>query len=83
MSPDLVEVEVVDRRAGLIRVRGPLTSLGADLLRGTADGLRGSGPPRVVLDMRGVRGADLGALDILREMRDEFAAEGGQLVVRT
>ena len=74
--------EVVDRDAGLIRASGHLTSLGADLLRGTADGLRGSGHVRVVLDLRGVRAADAGGLDILREMRQEFAADGGELVVR-
>ena len=74
--------EVVDRDAGLIRASGTLTSLGADLLRGTADGLRGSGHARVVLDLRGVRAADAGGLDILREMRQEFAADGGELVVR-
>jgi anti-anti-sigma regulatory factor len=74
--------EVVDRDAGLIRASGHLTSLGADLLRGTADGLRGSGHVRVVLDLRGVRAADAGGLDILWEMRKEFAADGGELVVR-
>jgi hypothetical protein len=35
--------EVVDRRAGLITVSGHLTSSGADLVRGTADQLRGDG----------------------------------------
>ncbi|MGY1822000.1 STAS domain-containing protein [Geodermatophilus sp. SYSU D00079] len=74
--------EVVDRDAGLIRASGHLTSLGADLLRGTADGLRDSGHARVVLDLRGVRAADAGGLDILRELRQEFAADGGELVVR-
>ena len=74
--------EVVDRRAGLIRASGHLTSLGADLLRGTADGLRGSGHDRVVLDLRGVRTADAGGLDIIEELRREFAAHGGQLLIR-
>ena len=45
--------EVVDRRAGLITVSGHLTSSGADLVRGTADQLRGDGHVRVVLDLRG------------------------------
>jgi len=75
--------EVVDRRAGLIRASGHLSSLGADLLRGTADGLRGGGHVRVVLDLRGVHGADAGGLDILRELRRDFAAGGGELVLRT
>jgi hypothetical protein len=74
--------EVVDRRAGLIRATGTLTSLGADLLRGTADGLRGSGHVRVVLDLRGVRSAEPDGLDILRQMRRDFAADGGELLIR-
>ncbi len=80
-SPSLTEV--VDRSAGLIRARGTLTSLGADLLRGTVDGLRGSGHVRVVLDLRDVRAADAEGLDILRELRRDFAADGGQLLIRT
>ncbi|MGY1688941.1 STAS domain-containing protein [Geodermatophilus sp. SYSU D01105] len=79
-APSLTEV--VDRQAGLIRASGTLTSLGADLLRGTADGLRGSGHARVVLDLRGVRAADADGLDILRQMRREFAADGGELLIR-
>jgi hypothetical protein len=75
--------EVVDRRAGLIRASGHLSSLGADLLRGTADGLRDSGHLRVVLDLRAVRAADAGGLDILRELRRDFAADGRELVLRT
>jgi hypothetical protein len=79
-TPSLTEV--VDRRAGLIRATGTLTSLGADLLRGTADGLRGLGHVRVVLDLRGVRAADADGLEVLRELRREFAADGGVLLIR-
>ncbi|WP_167760853.1 STAS domain-containing protein [Geodermatophilus sp. DF01_2] len=75
--------EIVDRRAGLIRVSGHLTPLGADLLRGTADGLRGHGHGRVVLDLRGVRAADAAGLDILHELRRDFAADGVELRIRT
>jgi anti-anti-sigma regulatory factor len=75
--------EVVDRRAGSIRASGHLSSLGADLLRGTADGLRDDGHARVVLDLRGIRAADAGGLAVLRELRRDFAAEGGELVLRT
>ena len=75
--------EIVDRRAGLIRARGHLTHLGADLLRGTAAGLLGTGHARVVLDLRDLDGADDDALDILGELRTSFAAAGGELVVRT
>jgi anti-anti-sigma regulatory factor len=74
--------EVVDRGAGLIRASGHLTSLGADLLRGTADGLRDGGHARVVLDLREVRAADADGLDILHELRREFAADGGELLIR-
>src|SRR5437868_13834021 len=45
--------ETVDLRTGLIRARGHLTAQAADLLRGTADSLRGRGHARVVLDLRG------------------------------
>ncbi|SFL89462.1 hypothetical protein [Geodermatophilus ruber] len=75
--------EVVVGDAGLICARGHLTSLGADLVRGTADRLRDSGHRRVVLDLRGVRGADDDALRILRELHSEFALAGGELLIRS
>ena len=55
---------------------------GADLVRGTADSLRGSGHSRVVVDLRDVRTADDAGLDILHQLRRDFAADGGELVVR-
>lgn len=74
--------ETVDPRTGHIRATGHLTSLGADLLRGTAETLRGSGHVRVVLDLQGVRDVDDDGLDVLRELGDELAARGAELVVR-
>lgn len=74
--------EAVDAHAGLIRASGHLTSLGADLLRGTAESLRGSGHLRVVLDLQDVRDADDDGLAVLRDLGDELAARGAELVVR-
>ena len=75
--------EVVDRDAGLIRASGTLTSLGADLLRGTADGLRGSGHARVVLDLRGVGAADDDGLAVLHQLHHDFRVDGGELLIRS
>ena len=74
--------ETVNLRAGLIRASGHLTSQGADLLRGTAESLQGSGHLRVVLDLRDVQAADDAGLDVLRDLGADFAARGGELVVR-
>ena len=75
--------EVVDRRAGLITVSGHLTSLGADLVHGTADRLRGDGHARVVLDLRGVAAADDEGLAVLRELHRDFRVDGGELLIRS
>ncbi len=74
--------DVVVRADGLITASGHLTRQGADLVRGTADSLRGSGHSRVVVDLRDVRSADDAGLDILLQLRRDFAADGGELVVR-
>ena len=74
--------ETVDRRTGSIRASGHLTELGADLLRGTAESLHGSGHLRVVLDLRDVRDADDAGLEVLRGLGEDLAARGGELVVR-
>ena len=75
--------EVVDRRAGLITVSGHLTSLGADLVRGTADRLRDAGHSRVVVDLRGVGAADDEGLAVLRELHRDFRVDGGELLIRS
>ena len=74
--------EVVDRRAGLITVSGHLTIQGADLVRGTADQLRGDGHSRVVVDLRGVRAADDDGLAVLRELHQDFRVASGDLLIR-
>jgi anti-anti-sigma regulatory factor len=74
--------ETVNLRTGHIRASGHLTSQGADLLRGTAESLHGSGHVRVVLDLQDVRDADDDGLDVLRGLGEEFASRGGELVVR-
>jgi anti-anti-sigma regulatory factor len=74
--------ETVNLRTGLIRASGHLTAQGADLLSGTADTLRGSGHTRVTLDLTDVHLADDAGLDLLRDLGLEFAAHGGELVVR-
>jgi anti-anti-sigma regulatory factor len=74
--------ETVNVRTGHIRARGHLTSLGADLLRGTADSLRGIGHSRVVLDLQGVLDADDAGLDILSTLRETFTEGGDQLLIR-
>lgn len=79
LHPDLSEV--VDVRTGLIRARGRLTEQGADLLRGTADSLRGTGHTRVVLDLSDVREADSAGLAILDRLESSFRADGDVLLI--
>jgi anti-anti-sigma regulatory factor len=74
--------ETVNVRTGLIRASGHLTSQGADLLSGTADHLRGNGHSRVTLDLRDVRAADDAGLEILRDLRSSFEADGDKLLIR-
>jgi anti-anti-sigma regulatory factor len=74
--------ETVNSTAGSIRASGHLTRLGADLLSGTADSLRGNGHTRVVLDLREVRTADDAGLDLLQQLRTAFAAAGDELLIR-
>jgi anti-anti-sigma regulatory factor len=75
--------EDVDRRAGLITVSGHLTSSGADLVRGTADQLRGDGHARVVLDLRGVAAVDADGLAVLHELRHDLRVGGLELLIRS
>jgi anti-anti-sigma regulatory factor len=74
--------ETVNAATGSIRASGHLTRLGADLLSGTADSLRGSGHTRVVLDLREVQAADAAGLDLLHQLRTAFAAAGDELLIR-
>jgi anti-anti-sigma regulatory factor len=74
--------EVVNVRTGSVRVSGHLTVQGADLLRGTVETLHRSGHNFVLLDLRDVQAADDAGLHVLRAVRRELAADGGELVVR-
>ena len=79
---DRALVATLDRSAGTIRVSGHLTSLGADLVRGTADQLRSDGHLLVTLDVRGVRAADDEGWAVLRELHRDFRRDGGELLIR-
>jgi anti-anti-sigma regulatory factor len=74
--------ETVDRAQGLIRARGHLTALGADLLSGTADSLFGIGHTRVTLDLRELCATDQAGLAVLDDLRSRVAVVGGELVLR-
>lgn len=74
--------EVVVRPGGLITASGHLGAQGADLVRGTADQLRGSGHAQVVVDLRDVGTADAAGLQILHELGRDFTADGRRLLVR-
>lgn len=74
--------EIVDSRRGAVRVSGHLTVQGADLLRGTVEHLCRCGHARVVLDLRDVRATDDAGLDVLRELQETLAADGGRLLLR-
>ena len=74
--------EVVDTRSGSVRVSGHLTMQGADLPRGTVETLHRSGHIYVLLDLQDVQAADDAGLDVLRTVRPELAAGGGNLVLR-
>jgi len=74
--------EVVDGRSGRVRVSGHLTPQGADLLRGTVEGLRRQGHSTVVLDLADVQAADDVGLHVLSSLRTSMADAGDQLLVR-
>jgi anti-anti-sigma regulatory factor len=73
--------EVVDGQRGRVSVRGHLTRQGADLLRGTVDGLRRIGHSTVVLDLRGVQVADPIGLQMLHDLSVTMADAGDELRV--
>ena len=78
-----VLTEVVDGRAGRVRAGGHLTSQGADLLRGTVEGLLRQGHSTVVLDLADVQAADDVGLHVLSDLQREMAADGDLLLLRT
>jgi len=74
--------EVVDGHTGRVRVSGHLTPAGADLLRGTVEGLRRQGHSTVVLDLADVQAADDVGLRVLSTLRSSMADSGDQLLVQ-
>ncbi|MFQ1002728.1 STAS domain-containing protein [Modestobacter sp. SSW1-42] len=82
MTTPRVLTEVVDGRAGRVRAGGHLTPQGADLLRGTVEGLLRQGHSTVVLDLADVQAADDVGLHVLSELRRAMAADGDLLLVR-
>jgi len=74
--------EVVDGRRGRVHASGRLTSQGADLLRGTVEGLLRLGHSTVVLDLTGVQAADDVGLHVLSSLETTMAASGDRLLVR-
>jgi len=78
----LALTEVVDGRTGRVRASGHLTPQGADLLRGTVEGLLRLGHSTVVLDLADVQAADDVGLHVLSTLRTTMAADGDLLLVR-
>jgi anti-anti-sigma regulatory factor len=74
--------EMVDGRSGQVRASGHLTPQGADLLRGTVEGLVRLGHSTVVLDLTGVQAADDAGLNVISTLRTSMAASGDRLLVR-
>jgi anti-anti-sigma regulatory factor len=71
--------ETVNGRTGVIRLRGHLTVQGADLVRGTVEGLRRSGHASVLLDLHDLSQADPLARELLGAVQEELAADGSAL----
>ncbi|WP_299951188.1 STAS domain-containing protein [uncultured Modestobacter sp.] len=78
---DRTLTEVVDGHTGRVRVSGHLTPAGADLVRGTVEGLRQQGHSTVVLDLAEVQAADDVGLRVLSTLRTSMADSGDELLV--
>jgi anti-anti-sigma regulatory factor len=81
-TPTALTEVVLHHSDGVVEARGHLTRQGADLVAGSADGLRGAGHAIVVVDLGRVDGVDDAGMDVLAELRASFTATGGQLLVR-
>lgn len=79
MEPTLTEV--IDPRAGTIRVFGDLTSAAAHGLRSTVVGLCRVGHRHVVLDMSEVRFMESGALAVLARLQEQLGVRGAEVHV--
>ncbi len=79
MEPTLTEV--IDPRAGTVRVIGDLTRAAAHVLRSTVVGLCRLGHRHVVLDMSEVRHVDSGALAVLAHLQELLGVRGAEVHV--
>jgi hypothetical protein len=73
--------EVVNGQRGRVTVSGHLTRQGADLLRGTVEGLRRLGHSTVVLELQDVQDAEPIGLQVLHDLSVTMADAGDRLRV--
>jgi anti-anti-sigma regulatory factor len=73
--------EVVDGELGRVTVSGHLTRQGADLLRGTVEGLRRRGHSTVVLELQDVQDAEPIGLQVLHDLSTTMADAGNRLLL--
>jgi anti-anti-sigma regulatory factor len=74
--------EVVDGVAGKVTVTGQLTPQGADLLRGTVEGLRRLGHSTVVVDLAALEVDGAGEVHALSDLTASMAATGTRLLLQ-
>lgn len=71
----------LDRRLGVVRVRGHLDALAAELLRASVVALRECGHRVITVRLRPLATADAAALEVLAGLADSLAPGGVRLVV--
>ena len=74
--------EVVDGLAGKVTVTGQLTPQGADLLRGTVEGLRRLGHSTVVVDLAALEADGAEGVHALSDLTASMAAAGTRLLLQ-
>jgi len=74
--------EVVDGVAGKVTVTGQLTPQGADLLRGTVEGLRRLGHSTVVVDLAALEVDGAVGVDALHDLTTSLATAGTRLLLQ-
>ncbi|SDX90218.1 STAS domain-containing protein [Modestobacter sp. DSM 44400] len=81
-STESALTEVVNGVTGTVTASGQLTPQGADLLRGTVEGLCRMGHSTVLLDLEHVQVADADGLRVLRELCATMADHGNRLLLQ-
>ena len=71
----------LDQRRGVVRARGHLDVLAADLLCGSIVALQRRGHRQVTVHLQPLATADDAARELLARLADELASEGVRLVV--